>query len=103
MVDQRERRLGRRTANMTRKKKPDHDKPLSVEQARGRIAQAMRDLLAGNDPGPITFRLKPTKRADETYPLRLTPQQRASMVHCTRIKNKLKERLKGAGDGTQVV
>lgn len=85
------------------RKKPTNDRPLSVEQARGKIAKAVRDLLASNDPGPITFRLKPTKKADETYPLRLTRQQRESTIHSTRIKNKLKERLKEAGDGTQVV
>jgi hypothetical protein len=87
---------------MTRRKQPD-DKPLSVEQARGKIAKAMRDLAAGNDPEPITFRLKRTKKADETYPLKLTQQQRESMIHATRIKNKLREKLKAAGDGTQVV
>src|SRR5215831_2229482 len=87
---------------MPRKKSTD-DKPLSVEQARGEIAKAMRDLVAGHDPGPITFRLKRTKKADETYPLRLTQQQRESMIHATRIKNKLKECLQQAGEGTQVV
>ena len=88
---------------MPRKKTPDNSKPLSVEQARGKIAKAMRDLVAGHDPGPITFRLKRTKKADETYPLKLTQQQRESMIHATRIKNKVKERLQQAGDGTQVV
>jgi hypothetical protein len=88
---------------MPRKKPPDDNKPLSVEQARGKLAKAMRDLVAGHDPGPITFRLKRTKKAGETYPLRLTQQQRESMVHATRLKNKLKERLQQAGDRTQVV
>jgi hypothetical protein len=88
---------------MPRKKATDENKPLTVEQARGKIAKAMRDLVAGHDPGPITFRLKRTKKADETYPLRLTQQQRESMIHATRIKNKLKERLQQAGDGTQIV
>lgn len=87
---------------MPRKKPPD-SKPLSVEQARGKIAKAMRDLVAGHDPGPITYRLKRTGKSDETYPLRLTQQQRESMVHATRIKNKVKVRLQQAGDGTQVV
>jgi hypothetical protein len=45
--------------------------PLSTEQAQGKIAKVAHDLLAGNDPGPVTFRLKPTRKADETYPLRL--------------------------------
>jgi len=88
---------------MPRKKSPDSSKPLSVEQARGKIAKAMRDLMAGHDPGPVTFRLKRTKKADETYPLKLTQQQRESMIHATRIKNKVKERLHQAGDGTQIV
>ena len=88
---------------MPRKKPSDNSKPLSVEQARGKIAKAMRDLVAGHDPGPITFRLKRSRKADETYPLRLTQQQRQSMIHATRIKNKVKERLQQAGSGTQVV
>jgi hypothetical protein len=88
---------------MPRKKTPDNSKALSVEQARGKIAKAMRDVVAGNDPGPITFRLKRTKRADEIYPLKLTRQQRESMIHATRIKNKVKERLQQGGDGTQMV
>jgi hypothetical protein len=88
---------------MPRKKPSDGSKPLSVEQARGKVARAVRDLVAGNDPGPVTFRLKRSKKAGEAYPLRLTRQQRESMVHATRLKNKVKERLQQAGDGTQVV
>ena len=53
--------------------------------------------MAGHDPGPVTFRLKRTRKADETYPLRLTQQQRESMVHATRLKNKREERLRQAG------
>jgi hypothetical protein len=87
---------------MAPKKRPD-DKPLSAEQARDKIAKAVCDLRAGNDPGPITFRLKPTRKADETYPLKVTSPQRESLIRCTRIKSKLKDRLKDAGDGTLVV
>ncbi len=88
---------------MPRKKTPNNRRRISVEQARGKIAKAMRDLAAGDDPGPITFRLKRTRKADETYPLRLTQQQRESMIHATRIKGKVKERLQQVGEGTQVV
>ena len=56
--------------------KPDDDKPLSIEQARQKIAKFKSDFLAGNDSEPLTFRLKPTKKAGETYPLKLTQQQR---------------------------
>lgn len=88
---------------MPRKRTPDPSRPISIEQARGKIAKAKRNLTAGNDPGPIRFRIKRTKKADEAYPLKLTQQQRESMIHATRIKNKVKERLKSAGDGTQIV
>ena len=88
---------------MPRKKQPADEKHLSIEAARGKIAKAMSDLVAGNYAGPISFRLKPTKKPGETYPLKLTQQQRESLIHCTRIKNKIKERLQEAGDGTQIV
>jgi len=88
---------------MPSKKQPDDDKPLSIEQARGKIAKAMNDLLTGHYSGPISFRLKPTKKPDETYPLKLTWHQRDSLIHCTRIKNKIKERMREAGEGTQIV
>ena len=81
----------------------DNDKPLSIEQARGKIVKAMNSLLAGKNPGVISFRLKPSKKPGETYPLKLTQQQRESIIHCTRNRNKLNERLKAAGDGTQVI
>ena len=48
----------------------DNDKPLSIEQARGKITKAMNDLLAGKNPGAVSFRLKPTKKPGELYPLR---------------------------------
>ena len=63
----------------------------------------MRDYLAGKDPGPLVFRLKPTRKATEPYPLKLTPKQRWSVIHCTRIRRKLKERLEQAGEGRQVI
>ena len=88
---------------MPRKHRSGDDKPLSVEQARTKIARAMSDLLAGGEPGSISFRLKPAKKAGETYPLKLTKQQRETLIHATRIKPKLRERLAAAGDGTQTV
>jgi hypothetical protein len=84
------------------RKKSSADQPLSIQEARGKITKAVSDLLAGNDPGTISFRLKSTKKAGETYPLRLTVLQRDGLIHCTRIKNKIKERLKAVGDGTQI-
>ena len=88
---------------MPRKYRPGADKPLSIEQARTKIARAMSDLLVGGEPGSISFRLKPAKKAGETYSLKLTKQQRETLIHATRIKPKLRERLAAAGDGTQTV
>jgi hypothetical protein len=88
---------------MPHQKTRGRSKSISVGQAGGKIAQAMRDLAAGRDPGPVTFRLHRARKADETYPLRLTRQQRESMIRATRIKNKVKERLHQIGEGTQLV
>ena len=88
---------------MTVEQHPADDKPLSIEQARGKIAKAMNDLVAGNYSGPISFRLKPTKKPGETYPLKLTQQQRESLIQCTEIKNKLLAKIKEAGEGTQTI
>jgi len=82
---------------------PDDDKPLSFQQARDKVAQVMNSLFAGDYSGPISFRLKPTKKPGETYPLKLTWHQRESLIHCTRIKNKLKEKLRAVGEGAQIV
>ena len=88
---------------MNRKKSLDKDKPLSIEQAQQKLQKGLTDYLAGNDLGPIVFRLTPTKKRGELYPLKLTWHQRDSLVHYTRIKNKIKERLQQAGEGTQIV
>ena len=47
--------------------KPDDDKPLTPAQARQKLQKGLIDYLAGNDRGPIAFRLKRTKKASETY------------------------------------
>lgn len=88
---------------MPRKQQPDDDKPPSIEEVKDRIAKAMSDVLAGNYSGPVSFRLKSTKKPGETYPLKLTWHQRDSLIHCTQIKKKIKERLQEAGEGTQIV
>jgi hypothetical protein len=85
------------------RKIPNQDRPLPIEQARGKVAKAMSDLMAGHDPGVISFRLKPTTTANETYPLKLSQPQRESVIHCTRLKSKIKERLEETGEGTQTV
>ncbi len=79
------------------------DKPLPPAQARQKLQQGLEDYLAGNDTGPIVFRLKRTKKASHTYPLNLTPQQRESLLEHTNLTGKLKKKIDPAGEGTQVV
>src|SRR4051812_15153235 len=90
-------RIGR--PNMT----SGDDKPLTPRQARQKLQKGLRDHLAGNDPGPIVFRIKRTKKAGETYPLRLTRLQRETLLQFTRLNRSLKRKIEQAGEGTQVV
>jgi hypothetical protein len=59
--------------------------------------------LAGKDPGPIVFRLKRTKKASETYPLKLTQKQRQTLLQYTHLGRGLKKKIEQAGEGTQIV
>jgi Plasmid pRiA4b ORF-3-like protein len=83
--------------------KPDDDKPMTPAQARQRLQKGLIDYLAGNDRGPIAFRLKRTKKASETYPLKLTQHQRQSLLQFTRLSRSLKKKIEQAGEGTQTV
>jgi hypothetical protein len=88
---------------MTWTRQPKDDKPLTKVQARQKFQKAMSGLLAGKNPGTISFSLKPSKTANENYPLKLTQQQRDSLIHCTRLRRSIKNKLESAGDGTQII
>jgi hypothetical protein len=81
----------------------DEDKPLTPRQARQKLEEGLRDYLAGNEPGPIVFRLKRTKKASETYPLKLTQLQRETLLQFTQLKRNLKRKIEQAEEGTQIV
>ena len=81
----------------------DDDKPLTPQQARQKLQKGLRDYLAGNDPGPIVFRLKRTKKASETYPLKLTQLQRETLLQFTQLKRSLKRKIEQAEEGTQII
>jgi len=76
------------------------DKPLSFAQARAKIAEAMNQLLSGNDPGTQSFHLKRPKR---DYTLKLTKHQRDTLLTHTGIIGTLRKKIEEAGDGTQVI
>ena len=79
------------------------DKPVTPAQARQKLQQGLADYLAGYEMGPIVFRLKRTKKANETYPLKLTQQQRQTLLECTQLSRSLKKKIEQTGQGTQIV
>ena len=82
---------------------PDDDKPLTTQQARQKLQKGVADYLAGKNPGTIVFRLKRTKKASETYPLKLGQKQRETLLQFTQLSRNLRNKIKQAGEGTQVV
>ena len=91
------------SSQMPPKKRNPDDKPLTIEQARAKLAKAVTDLEAGIDSGSITFRLKPIKKRGEKYPLKLSPLQRESLLHCTRLTATVKKKIREAGEGVQII
>lgn len=81
----------------------DDDKPLTQAQARQKLQNGLEDYLAGDGPETIVFRLKRTKKADGTYPLKLTQHQREALLQFTQLNRILKTKIERAGEGTQVV
>ena len=79
------------------------DKPLTPAQARQKLQKGQEDYLAGNDTGPIVFRLKRTKKTNHLYPLKLTQQQRETLLEFTQLSRNLKKKIEQAGEGTQIV
>ena len=54
------------------------DKPLTPSQARQKLQKGLIDYLAGNDPGPIVFRLKRSKKASSLTGFTCRPRSLAS-------------------------
>ena len=79
------------------------DKSLTHAQARLKLQQGLADYLAGKGSEAIAFQLKRTKKANYTYPLKLTQQQRESLLECTQLSRNLKKKIEQAGEGTQIV
>ncbi|CAN5160943.1 hypothetical protein BH11PLA2_BH11PLA2_43290 [soil metagenome] len=82
---------------------PEDDKPLTPAQARQKLQDGLKDYLAGNGSEAIVFRLKRNKKASELYPVKLTQQQRETVLRCTNLARSLKSKFQRAGQGTQIV
>jgi len=79
------------------------DKPLTPAQARQKLQTGLEDYMAGNGPETIVFRLKRTKKANHLYSLKLTQQQRDTLLEFTQLSRNLKKKIEQAGEGTQLV
>jgi len=79
------------------------DRPQTPAQARRKLQKGLEDYLDGIDTGPIVFRLKRNKKRAKTYPLKLTVQQRETLLEFTQLSRNLKKKIEQAEDGTQIV
>jgi hypothetical protein len=82
-------------------KKTPHDDHLTIEHSGGEPSGVNADPHSGHDPAPTRLRRKPAGKKADTYSLRLTQEQRISLIACTRIR--FKKRLREAGAGTMVI
>lgn len=73
---------------------------MSISEARNKLSNAMNALMAGQNPGPISIRLKPELQT-QSGSIKLTPLQRETLIDHTELKPTIKRKLKKAGDGTQ--
>lgn len=77
---------------------------ISIEQARGKIANATEDALASKNPGIVSFPLPGTQqRQAEKFPIKITALQWEAVVACTRLNEAIKHKLKEVEKGTQVI
>jgi hypothetical protein len=75
---------------------------LSFAEARDQISKAMNSLLAGQNPSPVSFQLRP-EELTQCGLIKLTPLQRATLIEHTDLKPAIKRKLKKAGEGTQPI
>jgi len=75
---------------------------LSFAEARDQISKAMNSLLAGQNPSPVSFQLRPEELTQSGL-IKLTPLQRETLIEHTDLKPAIKRKLKKAGDGTQTI
>ncbi len=79
----------------------DDDKSLTPAQQK--FQDGLENDLAGSGSESMVFRLKRTKKANHTYPLKLTQQQRETLLECTNLSRNLKKKIKQTEEGTQIV
>lgn len=80
-----------------------HDDDKSLTPAQQKFQDGLENDLAGSGSESMVFRLKRTKKANHTYPLKLTQQQRETLLECTNLSRNLKKKIKQTEEGTQIV
>lgn len=62
-----------------------------------------RSARSGGEAREASMRTARAAQSAESFPLKLTEQQRSSVLQCTRLKRAITALLQSAGEGTQVV
>jgi hypothetical protein len=100
----------------------NHTKDKPLQKALDRISQKIEDLLdrhpdVAEPPGAVIHPIDPLARnqptilpmssrsnkGDDQYPLKLTEQQREALIHATRLRGGLKNKIGQAGKGAQTI
>ncbi len=80
------------------------DEAISADQVGNLLSKAIADFATGKDPGVISFQLKtPKHQQTAKYLIKLTSLQRESLISCTQLNRKIKNRLEQASDGTHTI
>jgi hypothetical protein len=65
--------------------------------------QRLQDSSRGLQAGKVTSPIKNSRKPSDVYTLKLSQQQRYTLVHCTRLSRGLKNKMQLAGEGVQVI
>lgn len=80
--------------------KPKPNKPITPAEAREKLHKAVNDLMDGIESKTLALNIERPKKMN---PLKLTQQQRETLLSHTQIRGKLKKKIEEAGEGTQVI
>ena len=69
---------------------------------RGSLVETILDLLVSEPPAILPMPAK-SKKGEDQYPLELTDKQREALVHATRLRRGLKDKIGQVPEGSQII
>ncbi len=79
------------------------DDAITAEQAKQKLTKGIGDVLTGEEPATISFRLKSKTPKSAKFPIKMTQHQRESLLLYTRLKAAIKRNVEAAEEGTQII